>query len=269
MRAERWVSEAAFFDRLAEAQLRKVAPVDPAVLRRYAGRLRPWFHKEFRFRQLGDLQGLHVLDLGCGDGVNALLLASRGARVTGIDISARSVALATERARLSGMQERVRFVCSPLELAELPDNSFDVIWGDGILHHLIPELELVLEQLHRWAKPGARVVFSEPLSLNPLLRRLRARIPIHEGATPDERPLRAPELEVILRRLPRAKLRHFTLLSWFNRFVLGRHTYEQASGARRLASSALHAVDYALLGLPGLRKMGGMAVISATVSKPA
>jgi 2-polyprenyl-3-methyl-5-hydroxy-6-metoxy-1,4-benzoquinol methylase len=269
MRAERWVSEAAFFDRLAEAQLREVAPVDPAVLQRYQGRLRPWFNKEFRLQHLGDLRGLHVLDVGCGDGINALLLASRGAQVTGIDISSKSVALASKRARLLGMQDRVRFVCSPLELAEFSDNTFDVIWGDGVLHHLIPELELVLERLHRWAKPGARVVFSEPLSLNPLLRRVRARIPIHEGATPDERPLQARELEVILRRLPGAKLRHFKLLSWFNRFVLREHTYERASRGRRIAADVLHAVDYALLGLPGLGKMGGMAVISAEISKPA
>jgi 2-polyprenyl-3-methyl-5-hydroxy-6-metoxy-1,4-benzoquinol methylase len=268
MRAERWASEAAFFDRLAEVQLRSVAPVDPAVLQRYGGRLRPWFHKEFRLLHLGELHGLHVLDVGCGDGTNALLLASRGARVTGIDISPRSVALATERARLSGMQDRLRFVCSPLELAEFPDNHFDVIWGDGILHHLIPELELVLARLRQWARPGARVVFSEPLSLNPLLRRLRARIPIHEGATPDERPLQARELELILRRLPGAKLRHFMLLSWFNRFLLRGHTYEHASRGRRLASDMLHALDYALLGLPGLRRLGGMAVISATISKP-
>jgi SAM-dependent methyltransferase len=269
MRAERWVSEASFFDRVAEAQLRNVAPVDPAVLERYSGRLRPWFHKEFRLQHLGDLKGQHVLDVGCGDGMNAVLLASRGARVTGIDISPKSVALATERARLMGLQDQVRFVCSPLELAEFSDNSFDVIWGDGILHHLIPELELVLAQLRRWAKPGARVIFSEPLSLNPVLRRLRAHIPIHEGATPDERPLQAAELEVIQRHLPGAKLRHFKLLSWFNLLVLRGHDYERASPARKRITDMLHAVDYALLGLPGIRKLGGMAVISATISKPA
>jgi hypothetical protein len=134
---------------------------------------------------------------------------------------------------------------------------------------LIPELELVLERLERWAKPGARVLFSEPLSLIPLLRRLRAHIPIHEGATPDERPLETRELQVLLQRLPGAKLRHFKLLSWFSRFVLQGHGYERASRVRQLASDALHAADYALLGLPGVRKLGGMAVISATISKPA
>lgn len=269
MRAERWVSEAAFFDRLAEAQLRGITPMDPEVLRRYVGRLRPWFHKELRLAGLGELRGRQVLDVGCGDGTNAILLASRGAQVTGIDISPRSIRLATERARLAGVGERVRFMCSPLEVADVPENGFDVIWGDGILHHVIPELDTVLERLRRWARPGAQVVFSEPLSLSPMLRRLRARIPIHDGATPDERPLQEPELDLILRKLPGARLRHFALLSWFNRFLLCGGSYERASRVRRFAVDALHATDYAVLSLPALRKLGGMVVISATISKPA
>jgi 2-polyprenyl-3-methyl-5-hydroxy-6-metoxy-1,4-benzoquinol methylase len=268
MRAERWVSEVAFFDRLAEAKLRAITPLEPEVLERYAGRLRPWFHKEFRFQRLGELRDKHVLDVGCGDGSNALLLASRGARVTGIDISPRSIQLASERARLAGLEERVRFLCAPLEVADFPEGSFDVIWGDGILHHLIPELELVLGRLVRWARPGAQLIFSEPLNLNPLLRRLRARIPIHDGATPDERPLEAPELELLLRYLPGARLRHFVLLSWFSRLILRGSAYEQASLPRRLAAEALHAVDYALLSLPLLRRQGGMVVISATRCAP-
>lgn len=267
MRAERWVSEAAFFDRLAEAKLGNVQAIEPEVLQRYTGRLHPWFHKEFRLECLGDLRGRHVLDVGCGDGTNAILLASRGARVTGIDISPSSIQLASQRARLAGVAERVNFLCSPLEVAEFADGTFDVIWGDGILHHLIPELEGVFNQLVRWAKPGARVIFSEPLSLSPTLRRLRARIPIHDGATPDERPLEVPELELILRRLPGARLRHFALLSWFNRFILRGSTYEQSAPARRRAVDALHVMDYALLSLPGIQKLGGMVVISATISK--
>ncbi|MDY7227022.1 class I SAM-dependent methyltransferase [Hyalangium rubrum] len=262
------MSEASFFDRVAEAQLRAVRAMDPAVLRRYAGKLQPWFHKEFRFQQMGDLRGKHVLDVGCGDGINAILLASRGARVTGIDISPQSIRLATERARLSGVEDRVSFLCSPLELAKFPDNHFDVIWGDGILHHLISELGLVLDQLEHWAKPGAQLVFSEPLSLNPLLRKLRAHIPIHEGATPDERPLQEGELELLMSRLPGLKLRHFALLSWFNRFLLSGGAYEKASPVRQLAVQALHALDYALLSLPGVRKMGSMVVLTATLSKP-
>ena len=55
--------------------------------------LRRRFNKEFRFMLMGDLRGKAVLDVGCGDGLNAVMLARLGARVTGVDVSPRAVAL--------------------------------------------------------------------------------------------------------------------------------------------------------------------------------
>jgi len=46
---------------------------------------------------LGDLEGKMVLDAGCGPGVLARVMAARGARVTGIDLSPRLVAMAREQ----------------------------------------------------------------------------------------------------------------------------------------------------------------------------
>ena len=46
---------------------------------------------------LGDIEGRRVLDAGCGEGYLARVLAARGARVTGIDLSARLIALARAR----------------------------------------------------------------------------------------------------------------------------------------------------------------------------
>jgi SAM-dependent methyltransferase len=43
---------------------------------------------------LPDLGGLEVIDLGCGEGHNTRVLARRGARMTGVDLSARMIAAA-------------------------------------------------------------------------------------------------------------------------------------------------------------------------------
>ena len=44
--------------------------------------------------QLGDVTGQDVLDAGCGEGYLSRILAARGARVTGVDLSPRLVELA-------------------------------------------------------------------------------------------------------------------------------------------------------------------------------
>lgn len=258
-RAARWREEARFFDAVAEG----MGLLDPAVLRRYVKARRPWYSKEWRFMALGRLDGQEVLDVGCGPGENAVLLALRGARVTGVDVSPRSIEVAERRARASGARTPPRFVCAPVETVELPERAFDVIWGDGVLHHLIPELDAVLARLGRLARPGARFVFSEPVNLVPALRRLRLALPIPVDGTSSERPLEEAELEGIRRHVPDLSLRMFGLLARLNRFVVP-GGLERAPAPRRLLAEALALADGALLARGPLVRAGGTAVLWGT-----
>ena len=258
-RQQRWLEEAFFFDQSA-ARI-DLAPIHPLTLARYQGTLRRRFSKEFRLRLLGDLRGKKLLDVGCGDGANAVLLAKLGAEVTGIDISLQSVDVAWKRAAINQVAPACRFVCSPLETAELEPNSFDLIWGDGILHHVIPDLPAVMERLVHWAKPGAPMVFGEPVNLCPALRRLRLRIPVHTDATPGERPLERDEISLLRRHLPDLRARHFGLLGRLDRFVLVNHNYERSRWLRRVVANACASIDCAPLSLPGFDRLGGSAVL--------
>src|SRR5205823_1341194 len=124
-REERWREEAAFFDRAAQHTEPASLVIDPLAWQRYtrAG-LRRRFNKEYRFRLLGDLAGKSLLDVGCGDGLNAVMLARMGARVTGVDVSAGALEVARRRAEVNGVADRLRLVCAPIERAELPERSF-------------------------------------------------------------------------------------------------------------------------------------------------
>lgn len=251
--------EAGFFDRRADENARRLEPVDPAVLRRYArpGKLYP---KEYCFRLAGDVRGKSVLDVGCGEGEDAMLLASLGADVTGLDVSAGAINLATRRATLNGVSGRARFVCAPLQSANLPDRSFDVIWIDNVLHHVLDDLEVTLDALLRAAKPGALIVCCEPVNLNPTLRKIRFLVPVHTEVTPGERPLEKADLAILQDLVPGLRKRHFTFLGRLTRFVIPGFRYESAPLWRRVLCDLLHAFDRLLLGIPFFEGLGGMGV---------
>ena len=84
--------------------------------------------------RLGPLDGLRVLDYGCGHGMAAVVLARRGGRVTAFDLSPGYLAEARRRAEANGAD--VHFLQADGERLPFADGSFDRIWGNAVLHHL-------------------------------------------------------------------------------------------------------------------------------------
>ena len=97
-----------------------------------------------------------VLDLGCGAGLPvAEYLTEKGFDVTGIDISARQIALAKRNV------PRAHFRHGDMTAVEFPDASFDAIGAFYSIAH-IPREEhaALLSQIFHWLKPGGRFVGS-------------------------------------------------------------------------------------------------------------
>src|SRR5919199_4488262 len=86
------------------------------------------------FERLGALRGQRVLDLGCGHGMAAVVLARRGARVTALDLSPGYLAEARRRAQANGAA--VDFVQGDGARLPFADRSFERVWGNAVLHHL-------------------------------------------------------------------------------------------------------------------------------------
>jgi ubiquinone/menaquinone biosynthesis C-methylase UbiE len=155
--------------------------------------VRAWIWRALgEFRRNGELTeyydpaGKDVLDFGCGPGYLTKYLIDRGAiSVTGIDVSEGEIEQARERAREDGLQDRCSFLVADAHATGFADDSFDLIVGDSILHHL--DLHVALVELRRILRPGGRAVFLEPMWHNPLLRLGRALTP--SARTPDEHPL--------------------------------------------------------------------------------
>jgi len=144
------------------------------------------------FWETTDLKGATVLDYGCGDGGFSTLLASRGARVFGIDISSKVIEQARAGAsRLACNGGTPQFVAADAHHTPFGDAMFDYVVGNGALHHL--DLVGAFAEIARVLKPGGKAVFQEPMYHHPLLWTLRRLTP--NDHTADERPLSFADIE--------------------------------------------------------------------------
>lgn len=155
--------------------------------------------KRLKSALLQNIEGLDVLDYGCGWGVSSMDYYQQGANVTGIDISEKFIGAANddfESRRYD--RERYRFLKMDAHHLQFGDGAFDIVVGDGILHHL--DTETALSEIYRVLKPGGRAILFEPLAGNPLLKVFRLLTP--HARTADEAPLTASKLRTFRRMRP-------------------------------------------------------------------
>ncbi|MCA9115486.1 MAG: class I SAM-dependent methyltransferase [Planctomycetaceae bacterium] len=101
---------------------------------------------------LAELDGLKVLDAGCGGGRYAKIAGEAGALVTGADHST-----AVERAsRLCSHLPQVQFVQADLKHLPFPPASFDFVFSIGVMHH-DADTRAVFDAVARMVKPGGRL----------------------------------------------------------------------------------------------------------------
>jgi len=207
-----------------------------------------------RFRELLAAEspaGKEVLEFGCGLTTQAMSLASQGARVTGIDISDVAVEQARASADEYGVTERTHFVRMDGESLEFADDSFDLVCGSAILHHL--DLAKVYTQISRVLRPGGAGVFIEPLGHNPAINLFRDRTP--NLRTPDEHPLVEGDFDLASEYFGQVDLSFFHLAGLLAIPLRKRSAFPKVL-------SALDAADRRLFKLvPAVRKHGWMVVL--------
>ena len=99
--------------------------------------------------------GLKVLEIGCGVGTDGLQFARAGAIYTGIDLTEAAVGLARKNFESAGV--RGEFRVSDAENLDFTDESFDIVYSHGVLHHT-PDIEAAVREVHRVLKPGGRAI---------------------------------------------------------------------------------------------------------------
>src|ERR1700687_3007812 len=124
-----------FFDAVENHRYHEYAPWMPAVM------------------GFNEFAGARLLEVGCGMGTDLLQFARGGAKVTGIDLTPRSIEISRRHFEVYG--ERGDFAISDCEKLPFQSESFDVVYSNGVLHHT-PETAGAVRELHRVVRRGGQ-----------------------------------------------------------------------------------------------------------------
>ena len=83
---------------------------------------------------LGPVQDRHLLEIACGTGRFSVMLAERGAAVTGFDISEAMLRLGREKARAAAVEDRHVLVRGDASRLPFPDDTFDAVYAIRFFH---------------------------------------------------------------------------------------------------------------------------------------
>ena len=150
----------------------------------------------------------NILDYGCGIG-NSLkkVIEFKPKKVTGIDISDISIQKAKKIIKTTNFN--VDLLVDNCEKTKFEDNTFDIVYGTGILHHL--NIEICLKEIHRILKPGGKFLFIEPLGTNPLINFYRRLTP--KSRSIDEHPLVEKDFNLIKNKFVNSKIKFYGFLT--------------------------------------------------------
>lgn len=127
-------------------------------LKRYFGEIEehrynvePFIHS---FAQFSRWKGKKVLEVGVGVGTDHVQFARSGAILTGIDLTSSAIELTKKRFEL----ERLEFRLQQCDAEKLPfdENSFDLVYSWGVIHHT-PDTQKAADEIYRVCKKGGKI----------------------------------------------------------------------------------------------------------------
>ena len=111
--------------------------------------------------------GSRAVDLGCGTGHHAAMLATRFDEVLAVDISSSMVEIARARRARPNITHELRDL---RDVSPEKDGCFDLVFSASTLHH-VPDLDDALRRIRDLLAPGGRVVLLDNVALKPAVPR--------------------------------------------------------------------------------------------------
>ncbi len=135
-----------------------------------------------------------VLELGSHEWLNWIKGKVTPKKVTCINISQAELDKGINNAK--DLPFEIEFHLMDANELTFEDESFDVVYGGAILHHL--DIEKTLNHVYRVLKPGGYILFLEPLNMNPVYKIYRKMNP--KERTPDEHALVGADFKIIRKK---------------------------------------------------------------------
>jgi len=109
------------------------------------------------FADFGAWAGKRVLEVGCGMGTDTMNFARAGARVTAVDLSDESLALARRRAEVFGLDDIEFFQADAEHLTDVvPVEPYDLVYSFGVIHHT-PNPPAAVDQIRQYLTPAGEL----------------------------------------------------------------------------------------------------------------
>lgn len=213
-------------------------------------------HKDYEKAIFDEPDGKVVLEYGCGmaKGNRVVRLAKKGAEVHGIDISDFAIAHLTKEAQEQQLDIDYRVMNA--EAMTYANNTFDTIYGSGILHHL--DLNRAFKSIADKLKPSGKAVFIEPLGHNPIINGFRDKTP--DIRTEDEHPLLMKDFKLAHHYFNKVAIKYYYLSTLAVPLVFGKNP-------PKLAVRMCDGIDRAIFGIfPFMRKYAWQVLV--TFSEP-
>lgn len=196
--------------------------------------LEPFIHS---FAQFTRYRNKKVLEVGVGAGTDFVQWARAGARVHGVDLTEESIIHVQQRLKLEGL-DVVDLYQGDAEHLKYEDNSFDLVYSWGVIHHS-PDCFQALKEIVRVVKPGGqiRVMVYHRYSVAAFMTWFRNCLlrghPFHSIAyavanfveSPGTKAYTQAEMEQMASQLTLEKIDIQTILSWCDLALTSEHRF--------------------------------------------
>ncbi|MDP3765321.1 MAG: class I SAM-dependent methyltransferase [Nanoarchaeota archaeon] len=135
------------------------------IISRIVDFMRTHYFADIPIYYLGDIKGKNILEAGCGTSESLVRIAKKAKKVTGLDLSNKSISLSKANFRMHNIpKEKYSLVLGDIHKMKLEDGRFDITFNAGVIEHFDDDRinNKPVKEMIRVTKKGGKIVILVP-----------------------------------------------------------------------------------------------------------